>query len=187
MPRVVDLEARRAELADAAARVIARSGLGGVSMRLVAAEAGTTTGALTHHFTDKRDLLRFTLETSLARRRVARAEAPDDDPESALRHTLANALPIDDDARRHWAVTVAFCAHAAGDDELAAIQRDAYRSFLERVRAQAARAGRAESAEWLIALVDGIALQALFDPERWPPDRQLDMIDHVLAPRGAHP
>jgi len=33
-------------------------------------------------------------------------------------------------------------------------------------------------AERLIGIVDGIALQALFDPESWPPQRQLDAL-HV--------
>ena len=35
-------------------------------------------------------------------------------------------------------------------------------------------------AERLIGLVDGIALQTLFDPDRWPPDRQLRALDAGL-------
>ena len=35
-------------------------------------------------------------------------------------------------------------------------------------------------AERLIAAVDGVALQALFDPESWPPVRQLDALDEAL-------
>ena len=68
MPKVVDVEARREELAAAAARVIARSGIASASMREVAAEAGWTTGTLVHYFRNKRELLRFTLESSLERR-----------------------------------------------------------------------------------------------------------------------
>ena len=36
-------------------------------------------------------------------------------------------------------------------------------------------------AERLIAVVDGISLQALFDPDSWPPERQLAHLDDVLA------
>ena len=35
-------------------------------------------------------------------------------------------------------------------------------------------------AERLIGLVDGIALQALFDPDAWPPERQLRALDAGL-------
>ena len=72
MPKVVDVEQRRAELAAAVARVIARSGIEGATMRQVAAEAGWTTGTLVHYFTNKRELLQFTLCESLEQRRAQR-------------------------------------------------------------------------------------------------------------------
>ncbi|MET0910334.1 MAG: TetR family transcriptional regulator, partial [Ilumatobacteraceae bacterium] len=50
MPKVVDIQERRAELAAAAAQLIARAGVGAATMREVAAEAGWTTVALTHYF-----------------------------------------------------------------------------------------------------------------------------------------
>ena len=96
------------------------------------------------------------------------------DPADALLDSLLGALPIDDDSRRHWMVTVAFCAESAGDPELAATQRDAYREFRAHVTAlvQSCRPGSdaTEIAEQLIASADGIAL--LFDADSWPPDRQ---------------
>ena len=186
MPRQVDHDERRHELAAAAARVIARSGVAGATMREVAAEAGWTTGALTHHFHDKRALLRFTLETSLegrwARRQRRRAMTPDE----ALRSTLVDALPTDDASLLHWTVTVAFCAQAAGDPELAVTQRDAYREFRHEVTSLVTACGRAHGdgatreAERLIALLDGVALQALFDPATWPAERQIAVIDDAL-------
>jgi AcrR family transcriptional regulator len=190
MPRVVDLDARRAALAAATARVIARSGLAGATMRQVAAEAGWTTGALTHYFADKRELLRFTLETSLEGRRARRSDRRRMRPDEALRDTLVRALPIEESARLHWIVTVAFCAQATGDAELAIAQRDAYRDFRDDVRRLVERAGRARGtaaraeAERLIAVTDGVALQALFDPDSWPSERQLAAVDAALARRG---
>ncbi len=68
MPKVVDGDERRVELANAAIRVIARAGLGAATVREVAAEAGWTTGGLTHYFADKRELLKYTLSVSLERR-----------------------------------------------------------------------------------------------------------------------
>ena len=190
MPRAVDVDERRVELAAAAARVIARAGLGGATMREVAAEAGWTTGALTHYFADKRQLLQFTLEMSLEGRRAQSAGRRQLAPEAALRAALIPALPFDEQARLHWIVTVAFCAHAVGDTELAEIQRDAYRTYRDDVATMVTRAGRGRGvaaqreAERLIAIVDGVALQALFDPESWPAARQLAVIDDALAVRS---
>jgi len=188
VPRQVDHDERRQELASAAARVIARSGVAGATMREVAAEAGWTTGALTHHFADKRALLLFTLETSLEGRWARRQARRSLDAHAALRATLIDALPTDEASLLHWTVTVAFCAQASGDPELAVTQRDAYREFRSDVTALVTASGRASGddavheAERLIALLDGVALQALFDPATWPPSRQVAVIDEALTP-----
>jgi AcrR family transcriptional regulator len=188
VPRLVDHSERRHELAAAAARVIARSGVAGATLREVAAEAGWTTGALTHHFTGKRELLRFTLEASLEGRWARRQARRSLSPAEALRATLVDALPTDDASTLHWTVTMAFCAQASGDPELAITQRDAYREFRTDVAALVSAADIAHGeaaiteAERLIALLDGVALQALFDPETWPPSRQIAVIDAALRP-----
>ncbi len=186
MPKIVDSDVRRLELADATARLIARGGLGAATMRDVAAEAGLTTGSVTHYFTDKRELLLFTLNASLERRRGRRASSAVVSPSVALRASLEGALPLDDDRRRHWMVTLAFCALAAGDPDLAAVQRSAYREFRDTVAAQLVECGFAAKrakcdAEWLIAVVDGVAVQALFDRESWPATRQSAMLQQALA------
>ena len=190
MPKVVDIQQRRAELTEATARLIARSGIESATMREVAAEAGWTTGALTHYFADKRELLLTTFQTSLANRRSQRPTDADADPASQLRASLEGALPLDEARRRHWMVTIAFCAHAAGDAELAAAQSAAYREFRDHVAELAARCGLTDKrnaeayAERLIAVADGIAVQALFDEHSWPSDRQLTRLDELLSPLG---
>jgi AcrR family transcriptional regulator len=190
MPKVVDIEQRRAQLTDAAARLIARSGLESATMREVAAEAGWTTGALTHYFTDKRELLLTTFQASLANRRAQRPNDENADPAAQLRASLEGALPLDPARRRHWMVTIAFCSQAAGDAELAATQRAAYREFRDHVASLATRCGLADAqhadacAERLIAVADGIAVQALFDEQGWPARRQRERLDELLAPLG---
>jgi AcrR family transcriptional regulator len=191
VPKVVDVEERRHALADAAARVIAHAGLGGATLRDVAAEAGLTTGALTHYFADKRELLIFTLQASLERRRAAHPRARTDDALNDLGVLLDGVLPISEDSRLHWMVTIAFASQAAGDAELAEVQRTAYRSFRRSVAQLVTRAveqGRLPAttdalteAESLIALADGIAVQALFDPDTWPADRQRQHLHRTLA------
>lgn len=193
MPKIIDIDERRQELTDAAARLIARAGLGAATLRDVAAEAGLTTGALTHYFADKRELLHSTFVASLQHRRARRPDDWPDDPHATLRAALAAALPMEEDTRRHWMVTVAFCAEANGDAALAATQRDAYRDYRSRVAGLVERCTGGsvddglEIAEQLIGAVDGIALQALFDPESWPPARQMAALDRALESIGYMP
>ena len=104
----------------------------------------------------------------------------------ALQASLDGALPLDADRLRHWMVTIAFCTLAAGDAELAAAQRDAYREFRNTVTAQLVRCGlpaaaAQREAERLIAVVDGVAMQALFDTDSWPAARQSAVLADALA------
>lgn len=189
MPKVVDSDQRRTELAEAAARVIARSGIDGASLRTVAAEAGWTTGALVPYFATKRELLSFTLRASLDRRRARRAERAVMAPDEALRDQLVGALPITPDTRLHWTVTLAFAAQASADPELAAIQREAYLDVRESLGALLVSSGRATDAtapteaERLLTVLNGVALQALFAPELWDADRQVAAVDAELTSR----
>ena len=85
-------------------------------------------------------------------------------------------------------VTIAFCAQAAGDEELSAAQRDAYREFRSSTAELAVRGGIVDEAgapalaEQLIAVADGIALQALFDPDSWPAERQRATLVETIEP-----
>jgi AcrR family transcriptional regulator len=192
MPKVIDVEERRTELARAAGRLIARSGISAATMRDVAAEAGLTTGALTHYFADKRELMLHTFRESLAGRKSVRDSRREVQPRQLLVQSLEGGLPLDDDRRRHWMVSIAFCAEATGDDDLSATQRDEYRDYCSYVGSLVEAAGIAEgaiahrSAELLIACANGIAVQALFDIDGWPASRQLtrlhELIDPLLQP-----
>lgn len=189
MPKKVDAEERRADLAAAAVRIIAENGLEGARLRDVAAEAGWTTGALTHYFPDKRALLKLALRSSLDRlqgRHIRAAEESGDE----LRVLLEQALPLDEDRLRHWRVSQVLSTQAWSDPELATEQRRAYRGWRRRIVilvAEGAADGRfpadtdAEAAaDLLIAVVDGVALQALYDPERWPAEKQLGLLSRQL-------
>jgi AcrR family transcriptional regulator len=184
MPKIVDIDQRRMELAAAAARVIARAGIDGASMREIATEAGWTTGTLVHYFANKHELLDFTLRASIEQRSARRSERSELSPADALRASLESALPTDEDTRVHWIVTVALAGAAASDARLATTQRDLYRGYrsylIDLLTAMTGVDDAATEAERLIGLVDGIALQALFDPDAWPPERQLRALDAGL-------
>ena len=67
MPKVVDHEQRRRELAHAVWRVIRRQGVDQASVRTVALEAGWSPGALRHYFATQSELLAFAMRLVVER------------------------------------------------------------------------------------------------------------------------
>lgn len=182
MPIVVDHEQRRREVAEIAADLIAKLGVERVTVREVAAATGYSTTIVSHYFRDKRELqlLAYRTATLRARRRIEAALAADG--ADRLQRCIEAMLPLDDERRRDWHVWFAFWGVAVADPQFAAEQklRARYsRELVERLLAAAPRNGGAthgtspaQSAESLVAFIVGIAGQALFDPDLWPPERQ---------------
>ncbi len=109
MPKVVDHEERRRELAEAVWRVILRDGLEGVSVRAVAVEAGWSTGALRHYLGTKEELLASAARL-LEERVVARMQRRTGGlaPREAVRAALCEVLPLDEERRVEGAIWFAF-------------------------------------------------------------------------------
>jgi AcrR family transcriptional regulator len=193
MPKIVDHAERRAALAAAVWQVASRDGLDAVTMRRVAAEAGWSTGALAHYFDDKEELLVFAFETVADRvgRRIVEAAEQTRDPLELIRVQLGEGLPIDRERRAEVRVWFAFLGLAETRPQLAKAGRDAYRLWRDRVAktlASAQRQGLVDDsidaereAAALIALVDGLAIQATFDPRAVSAERQLEILDDRLA------
>ena len=164
MPRVVDIEERRAAFVEASWRVIADEGLRAASLRRVAMAAGCTTGSLPHYFPDRQTLLvsalRAVHERAGARMlAIARRER---DPVERLRRVLREALPLDRDSLREWRVWLAFWSECMHDPDLARENERRYAEWsggLEDLLGALVEPERvsAEVSAW-IALVDGIGL-----------------------------
>jgi AcrR family transcriptional regulator len=177
MPKIVDHEQRREELASAVWRLASHDGLDAVTIRAVAAEAGWSTGALHHYFGDKEELLLFAFQTVADRvsRRVEVAKAAARGPLELVRALLAMGLPLDEERRDETRLWFAFLGLALTRPSLARAQRLAYRAWRGLV-ADALRDAKEQGdldvavdvereAAGLVALVDGLAVQASFDPE----------------------
>ncbi len=188
MPKVVDHDERRERIAEAAWRVIEREGPDGANLRRIAREAGYTTGVVTHYFRDKRDLMAFAfglvVERSTSRMAGAAAEA-------GAEGALAQLLPLDEERRRETTVWLALMGSSLSDPDLAAELRRRYRRAREatlpmfREALVEAQAGDPDDvADELLAAVDGITVDALTDPERFPPERQMALLRRALARLG---
>jgi DNA-binding transcriptional regulator YbjK len=178
VPKVVDHEARREELAGALWRVIERDGIEAASLRRVAREAGWSVGALRHYFATQSQLLAFAME--LVVRRVADRVAALDDP----RAILHQVLPLDAERRAEMHVWLAFTSQALADPALRELRDEAHDRLRELCRAVAAALGAPHpdrDGERLHALIDGLALHAVLAPDVTTPRRQVELLDAQLA------
>ncbi|MEO9323240.1 TetR family transcriptional regulator C-terminal domain-containing protein [Nocardioides sp. C4-1] len=172
MPRLIDHDARRAELAEAVWRVITRDGVGRVSVRTVAAEAGVSAGSLRHVLPSKGLMLAAAMDLVVARTTERfLAHPPGVRTRAGARRMLAELLPLDDERRLEMQVHLALAAEAVGHPELDGVRAapdDAVRQACRTVLELADAGGHlhpgldlgAETTR-LHVLVDGLALHLL--------------------------
>jgi TetR/AcrR family transcriptional regulator, transcriptional repressor of bet genes len=174
VPKQVDHQQRRRELADAVWTVIGRRGLDGASIREVAAAAGWSNGALRHYFRTRDDLLRFAFAVVGERTEERYAAVAGQRPRDAIRNVLLAALPLDEDGRLECVIWFVFSSQATVNPELqrewTRVREISLRGQVELIeRGQELREIPADldprlEAELLSASVDGIALHALAEP-----------------------
>ncbi|WP_283136425.1 TetR/AcrR family transcriptional regulator [Rhizohabitans arisaemae] len=109
MPRLVDHDQRRAELGEAAIRVILREGLAGVTVRGVAAEAGWSTGSLRHYFKNQHELQAYVVQATtdtLRRRVLPRVQRPRTAGSvvEGIAAIVQEMLPLDAERREEYAL-----------------------------------------------------------------------------------
>lgn len=180
MPRVVDHELRRGEIAGALWQVVHEQGIHLVSVRTVAARAGTSPSALRHYFSTQDELLAFALR-SVVERVTARLVTmlPGLQGRSGAQLVLEQLLPLDADRRDETQVYLAFVVRAHLDPALRAIRdeaeagsRRAVRHALGLLAEDGALAGcdLEVLTDRTYPLVDGLALHGTLWPDRYPPE-----------------
>lgn len=163
MPKLVDHDERRLDIAEAAWRIVRRHGVAGVSVRAVATEAGLATASLRAAFPTQTALLAFCFELVVDRagQRIAALPTRSDARERA-EFTLLEILPLDAERFAEMQVWLAFTAASLAEPSLAAIYasgHDALRELCRRVvRPLVARERLSLETDRLHALVDGLAM-----------------------------
>lgn len=173
-------ERRRAELVEAALRVIEREGVAGVTHRSVAAEAGVPPTSTTYHFAGLDDLLVTTLTTSAEdmaadmRDSIESSRIKGASPAAAVAHVLAEAVG----PRRGRTM-------AEYELYLLAARRPALRPAARRwldVLTSLARNPDEVGFRAFLAGVDGLLLQGLIDDEPPTAAELLPVVEALLAP-----
>src|SRR4029450_10866237 len=124
MPKLVDPDQRRSELAQAVWTVIRRDGLQRASVRNGAREGGLCARSWRPSAPSQSELLCFAMQLvgARARARVAALE-PAADPRRRAEQLLAELVPLDDERRAESEVWLAFTGHALVDPAQRAIHQ----------------------------------------------------------------
>jgi len=185
MPKIVDHEERRDEIALVACRVLAQYGFDQATIVRIAREAGYTTGMVAHYFDTKQDIIVAALRLILRRieerlTRIVGRERPD------LLALLTEALPVDETRYIECAVWMAFWGQVPADRRLKRINAWLHREYLRLFERCLAR-GWAEWSQWppatrdavlrsVITFINGVTASTVASRSEWPAARQIGQL-----------
>lgn len=192
MPKIVDHDEQRAEIAACAAQYIARRGLETLSLRNVAGAHGCSKGMVQHYFADKEELLHGAL-LHVNKQYESRERAATEGVEgiARLEKRLLVILPLDTALREEWVVRLAFYARAAQVPRMqaylmshvAAALREGVADLRHAQRAGEIRKGGNLSRAYrmIIATVAGIAVSEVVSPRVLQPATQKRMLRDAIS------
>ena len=177
MPKIIDHDLRREEIAEAVLQVVGRYGVNGVTMRMVAREAGWSTGILHHYFEDKQALLvgGLRLAARITGKHIKQAMAGSDHKRQ-LRRVLEAGMPLDQRREVLCRIFFFFWAEGVSDTDLS-LELTRYYDWWKKQIGNILKVGQTEGwvrqdinskmlAEMLVSLADGVAVQARFSSPR---------------------
>lgn len=156
-------------------RILLRDGMGAVTVRALAAEAGWSVGAIRHYYRSQDDLILFATTQMLAAitGRINSLDLRDPD-RGAIQQAIEEMLPLDRQRKAEGQVWFALLTRRIANPQVAAeandldvVIRDAVRQLLSKLEtANLISGGRDLEVEAvrLHALIDGLALHALSEP-----------------------
>jgi AcrR family transcriptional regulator len=192
MPKIVNHEERRKELLTATWRVIARTGIVGATTREIAREAGVSTGVLAHYFADKEAILAAALRMAHQQFNARVLERTQGLLGlEAVRVIMVEAMPLDDERLLEAQIELNFIAVSLGNAGLREMRQEEVDRFWESLHyrtAEAQKIGQVDPAADVSAITDelvifiaGVSQQAVLHSHLAIPERQLQVLDTVLA------
>jgi TetR/AcrR family transcriptional repressor of bet genes len=186
MPKIVDHDKRRDEIALIACRVVAEHGFEKASMVRIARGAGYTTGMLAHYFDSKQEIIIAALRLILRRIDERLTQPAPGAARADLLALLTEALPVDEQRRTECAFWTAFWGQVSTDRRLRRINgwvHGEYLRLFERCLAQ----GWPPWREWpagtreqvlrsLVTFINGLTAGAVANAGDWPPERQIEQL-----------
>jgi TetR/AcrR family transcriptional regulator, transcriptional repressor of bet genes len=185
MPKIVDHEQRRDEIALVACRVVAEHGFDQATIVRIAREAGYTTGMVAHYYDTKQEIVIAALRLIL-RRIEERLTRPAGDAAPDLLTVLTEALPIDEHRFIECAFWTAFWGQVSADKKLKRINAWVHREYMrlfERCLAQGWPAWtqwsptvRDQALRSVVTFINGLTASAVASQSDWPAAKQIEQL-----------
>lgn len=178
MPKHVDHEERRQTIATATWKVIADKGMEAATVRAIAEAAGLSLGALRYYFKTQEELIGFTLELVKERvqKRIQAILEQQLSPEESTLRILLELIPHNEETFQEMSVWFQFMIGVnqrkfspESDDMLQGITL--MMTQLEQHGHLKQELDMEVEIERLRALVDGLALHAMFSPEKYTAEK----------------
>ena len=186
MPKIVDHQERREQIALVACRVVAQYGFDQATIVRIAREAGYTTGMVAHYFDTKQDIIVAALRLILRRIEERLTPSPTGTPPDLLT-LLTEALPVDETRYIECAFYIAFWGQLAADRRMRRINAWIHREYLrlfERCLAHCwaaewqlwSRATREQLLRSVITFINGVTASTVASRADWPAARQVEQL-----------
>src|SRR6201985_2324390 len=181
MPKIVDHDERRDQIALVACRVVAENGFDQATIVRIAREAGYTTGMVAHYFDTKQDIIIAALRLIL-RRIEERLTKPSTD----LLTVLSEALPVDEQRFIECAFWTAFWGQVSADKKLKRINAWVHREYM-RLFERCLEQGWSAWAQWsapvreqvlrsVVTFINGLTASAVASQSDWPAAKQIEQL-----------
>lgn len=195
VPRIVDHDERRREIAILVEDLVAELGVEAVTIRDVAARAGFSTAVVSHYFRTKQEMFLFTY--AQARRRATERLLAASRAGKGLVACLSELLPTTRRRLAEWHAWFGFWGMAVADPVIGRERltgtTEAHQLFVQLIR-EAQRRGEVAAgvdAAWLAThlqvTINGLATLVTLVPEDWPAERQAAELRHHIERLSAPP
>jgi len=185
MPKIVDHQQRRDDIAQVACQVVANYGFERATVARIARAAGYTTGMVAHYYDSKQAIILAALRLMLLRieQRLTRER---ESGEANLVNVLSEALAIDAQRFTECAFWMAFWGQVSADKKLKRLNAWVHRQYM-RLFARCFAEYWPEWHDWreeardqvlrsVVTFMNGLTASAVTSPRDWPAAMQLDQL-----------
>lgn len=175
MPKIVDVAERKKAIAEATWQVILEKGMEGATVRNIAKEAGLSLGALRHYFSNQDELLVYAMNlvTENVNQRIGEVLKEDMPIQEQVLKVLLQTLPIEQQSMLEMEVWFAYVASVKHKNGEMNVPFNTLLIGMEKIIHGLSEFGFLKEGvdldmeiERLYAVVDGLAVHALFERER---------------------
>ncbi|WP_040982769.1 TetR/AcrR family transcriptional regulator [Oceanobacillus jeddahense] len=193
MPKQVDHQKRKIQIAETTWKVIVEEGIEQATVRRIAQSSGLSVGAVRYYFASQSELLHFSMELVADRvmqRAKARKFSKDRDPLELVTEAVSEVLPVDEERKIEMEVWLAFSAKVLVDKTLRELSDKVYGDMHEGLKnvvhalqlLDIAKEGLDLEMEVnrLHAIVDGMAMHHLLNPEQFTHEEMMETLKYHL-------